>query len=141
MMGEVANCPRCNGIFIKGSSVVCPNCKQKEESDFQAVYTFMRKKQNRTAVVAEIVAKTGVSEERIRQFVKQKRLHPSQFPNLDYPCEKCGTSISEGRICKGCREDITRGVAVDERNKALENRKRAAEKERVSRTYYSVEND
>jgi flagellar operon protein (TIGR03826 family) len=105
-MGTVANCARCNAIFLKGTAMNCPNCRKIEEEQFHIVYTFMRKKQYRTANVIEIVEKTGVPEKQIREFVKQKRLHPAQFPSLGYCCERCGTEIKEGRICESCRKEL-----------------------------------
>lgn len=136
-MGELANCSRCHGLFLKGSSMVCPECKKQEEKDFQTVYAFLRKKQNRTATVEEIEAGTGVSEEQIRQFVKQKRLHPVHFPNLSYGCEKCGAAINEDRLCEVCKESIQKGLHVRERNASLESRKEEKEREKANRTYYS----
>ncbi|RWZ55038.1 flagellar protein YvyF [Halobacillus fulvus] len=139
-MGELANCPRCHAIFMKGAATVCPACKKKEEQDFQTVYAFLRKKQNRTATVQEISAKTDVEEKQIRQFVAQKRLHPAQFPNLSYDCEKCGTSITEGRLCQNCSQDIEKGLKQLQKNEGLENRKLEREREKA-RTYYSLKNE
>ncbi|MBN9655914.1 flagellar protein YvyF [Halobacillus sp. GSS1] len=136
-MGELANCSRCNGLFLKGSSTVCPECKKQEEKDFQTVYAFLRRKQNRTATVDEIEAGTGVSERQIRKFVKEKRLHPAHFPNVSYPCEKCGASIREDRLCAACKESIQKGLDVQERNESLEARKEEKEREKANRTYYS----
>ncbi|MCA0971564.1 flagellar protein YvyF [Halobacillus litoralis] len=140
-MAEVANCPRCNAIFMKGPSVyVCPDCKKQEEKDFQTVYAFMRKKQNRTANVQEIEYHTGVEEKLIRKFVAQKRLHPAQFPNLMYSCERCGGDIQDGRLCSSCTEEIHSGLNKMKRNEELEKHKREAERAK-NKTYYSLEDD
>ncbi|WP_406944709.1 TIGR03826 family flagellar region protein [Halobacillus sp. SY10] len=136
-MGELANCSLCNGLFLKGSSTVCPECRKQEEKDFQTVYAFLRKKQNRTATVEEIEAGTGVSEQQIRKFVKEKRLHPAHFPNVSYSCEKCGASIREDRLCVACKDSIQKGLDVQERNDSLEKRKEEKEREKANRTYYS----
>ncbi|MBX0357540.1 TIGR03826 family flagellar region protein [Halobacillus sp. Nhm2S1] len=136
-MGELANCSRCNGLFLKGSSTVCPECRKQEEKEFHIVYAFLRKKQNRTATVEEIEAETGVSERQIRQFVKQKRLHPVHFPNLSYGCEKCGAAINEDRLCDSCKESIQKGLHARERNASLEAKKEQQEREKANRTYYS----
>jgi flagellar operon protein (TIGR03826 family) len=134
-MGNLANCSRCKRLFLKGTSTVCPECKKAEEKDFQTVYAFLRKKVNRTATVTQIEESTGVPERQIRQFVKQKRLHPAQFPNLDYGCEKCGSPIREDRLCAKCKESLYKGLLAKERNEALEARKE--EHEKNNRTYYS----
>ncbi|MFD2922567.1 TIGR03826 family flagellar region protein [Halobacillus naozhouensis] len=138
-MTDLANCPRCHGLFMKGTASVCPNCVKQEERDFQVVYTFLRKKQNRTANMQEIVEGAGVEEVRIRSFVKSKRLHPAQFPQLTYDCEKCGAQIREGRLCEGCRQEIERGVQKHEEIEQLQERNRQDDVGRV--TYYSVKQD
>ncbi|WP_226580622.1 TIGR03826 family flagellar region protein [Halobacillus litoralis] len=138
-MGDLANCPRCNALFMKGAATVCPACVKKEEADFQTVYAFIRKKVNRTATVDDIVRETGVPEKQIRKFVKQKRLHPAHFPNLTYGCEKCGRSIREGRICEGCNQSIQTGLQREERNKEFSERIKETKKD-YGRTYYSLDN-
>ncbi|SFF67911.1 flagellar operon protein TIGR03826 [Halobacillus alkaliphilus] len=135
-MGNLANCPRCSALFLSGSVTVCNQCRNKEEQNYQKVYEFMRKKQNRMASVAEIEVATRVSEKQIREFVKQKRLHPAQFPNISYPCEKCERPIQDGRICERCKQEITKGLKRHESNKVLDSKKNFKEK----RTYYSVKN-
>ncbi|QAS53699.1 TIGR03826 family flagellar region protein [Halobacillus litoralis] len=140
-MGDLANCTRCNAIFIKGTAAVCPECRKKEEEDFQVVYSYMRKKQNRMATVEDIEADTGVAEKQIREFVKQKRLHPAQFPNMAYGCEKCGSSIREGRLCEGCKGEIASGLQKQEQNDSMKQRQKDAELKKANRTYYSVRNE
>ncbi|UOR11668.1 TIGR03826 family flagellar region protein [Halobacillus amylolyticus] len=139
MMAELANCPRCHGLFMKGSASVCQNCLKQEERDFQTVYAFMRKKQNRTANVMEIVEGTGVDEVTIRGFVKVKRLHPAQFPEVTYDCEKCGAQIRDGRLCESCTNEIQDGVRKQEELEQLGERNRKDDMGRV--TYYSAKQD
>ncbi|MCA1021253.1 TIGR03826 family flagellar region protein [Halobacillus litoralis] len=139
-MGELANCPRCNAVFMKGTAAICQTCVKKEEQDFQTVYGFLRKKSNRTASVNEMEAKTGVPEKQIRAFVKQKRLHPSLFPSLDYGCEKCGAPIQEGRICGSCTEEFGQNLKQLERNQQFADRIKGQEKPKA-KTYYSSEYD
>ncbi|CDQ19205.1 TIGR03826 family flagellar region protein [Halobacillus karajensis] len=136
-MEELANCSRCKGLFVKGSSAVCTACLKQEEQDFQTVYTFLRKKQNRTATVEQIEEGTGVSEWQVRQFLKQKRLHPAHFPNIRYGCEKCGSPIKENRLCPECKHSIQKGMEAQERKKSIESRKEEREREKGIRTYYS----
>ncbi|WP_079478165.1 TIGR03826 family flagellar region protein [Halobacillus salinus] len=140
-MGEVANCPRCNAIFMKGAATVCPECQKQEEKDFQTVYVFLRKKENRTANVKEIEYHTGVEEKLIRKFVAQKRLHPAQFPNLMYHCDRCGAGIQEGRLCDSCTEEIEGGLEKVERDKDFEKRKEDLERLKSNKTYYSLRNN
>ncbi|ARI79140.1 TIGR03826 family flagellar region protein [Halobacillus mangrovi] len=112
----VDNCPHCNAIFMKDTTYICPSCRKIEEEQFHTVYGFLRNKRNRTATIAEVVEETGVPQNQLREFVKQKRLHPAQFPNLAYLCEKCGAEIKSGRICKDCTKEIEDGLLKHARN-------------------------
>ena len=90
------------------------------------------------ATVVEIERETGVAASLIRKFVAEKRLHPAQFPNLTYSCEKCGGAIRDGRLCNLCKEEIESGLLQSERNEALEKRKA---KLNNNRTYYSLKDE
>ncbi|WP_277673676.1 TIGR03826 family flagellar region protein [Piscibacillus halophilus] len=111
-MAELANCPQCGELFVKGNITVCQSCYQEEEKKFEKVYAFIRQKKNRTATMYEVANETGVEESLITKWVKEKRIHPSHAPNLTYPCERCGNPISEGKLCSSCtitlKEDLTK---------------------------------
>ena len=83
-----------------------PKCWKKEEEDYQIVYKFMRKRENRAATIMQIVEQTDVKEELILKFIKKGRLHPTQFPNLGYPCDKCGRIIKKGKLCEKCANEL-----------------------------------
>ncbi|MCP3031434.1 flagellar protein YvyF [Halobacillus sp. A1] len=138
-MAELANCPRCHALFMKGPAIVCNDCVKREEEDFQLVYSFVRKKENRTAAIPDIVRKTGVEEYKIREFVKSKRLHPAQFPALSYGCERCGADIRVGRLCEDCTISIRSGVQMQDELDYLE---ACNKKEGLGPvTYYTVNDD
>lgn len=134
-MGELSNCPRCNALFMKGVRTVCENCYKEEELQFEKVYQYIKKKQNRSATVDDVVESTGVERELIMKFVKEHRLHTSMFPNLSYACEKCGSSIQEGKICNACTKEIKEGL---KREQDIEDvRKTNLAREQESRAYVS----
>ncbi|MCD8500924.1 MAG: hypothetical protein LRY71_03650 [Bacillaceae bacterium] len=136
-MRDIDNCPRCGKIFVKALRDVCEACFKQEEKDYQTVYNFIRKKENRMSTVSEVEEETGIEERIITKFIRQGRIHISNFPNLAYPCESCGTSIREGRICPACKGNITGGLARLESEKRFEARKRDEENQRVT-TYHSL---
>ncbi|MGY3836126.1 TIGR03826 family flagellar region protein [Bacillus atrophaeus] len=106
-MGELANCPKCNALFLKTKlQTVCQACIKEEEKAFETVYKFLRKQENRQSTLNRITEETGVEEELILKFIRQKRIQITHLPNLAYPCERCGTSIREGKFCKACQSDI-----------------------------------
>jgi flagellar operon protein (TIGR03826 family) len=102
-VAELANCTKCGRLFVRMSTRdVCESCYQEEERQFERVYTFLRKRENRTATMAQIVEATGVAEKLITKWIREGRLQLVRFPNLTYPCESCGTMIREGRLCANC---------------------------------------
>lgn len=134
-MGELANCSRCNAVFVKTSRDICPNCYREEEEAFQKVYRFLSKRENREATMAEIVKATGVEEELIIKFIRMNRLEMSRFPKLAYPCERCGVDIVSGKLCEECSQEI---IAEFEQHEKLDQRLQQ-ERERCGvTTYYSI---
>ncbi|AUJ23290.1 TIGR03826 family flagellar region protein [Virgibacillus dokdonensis] len=134
-MAELANCSRCDRLFLKGARTICQNCYQQEEEAFRTVYQFMSKRKNREATMSEIVENTGVDEELIIKFIKEKRLLPSEFPNIGYPCSHCGNYITAGNLCISCREKLKKDLQQYE---AQKERRIEEDKER-QKTYYSFD--
>ncbi|UJW59114.1 hypothetical protein HXZ66_17710 [Bacillus sp. A116_S68] len=136
-MPELKNCPNCDKLFVKALRPVCDACAREVEDKFETVYTFIRKRENRRASIEEVHEATEVEIDLIMQFVREGRLHLSQFPNLTYPCEKCGAKIREARLCANCRDEINEGLQVGEKQKAFEDRKRDRERARYQ-TYSAL---
>jgi flagellar operon protein (TIGR03826 family) len=134
-MAELMNCPKCGRLFVKSQfRDVCEQCYREEEALFEKVYQFLRKRENRTATMAQVVKETGVSERLITKWIKAGRLKLVQFPNLGYPCEKCGKMIREGRICKECNIDLQKQL------KQLEQEQQRL-RQRNKETYYVSDKD
>jgi flagellar operon protein (TIGR03826 family) len=106
---NLENCPNCGTLFVKNKfRDVCENCYREEEKEFEKVYNFLRRRENRMATMAQVVDATGVKESLLIKFIKNGRLKLAQFPNLGYPCDRCGTLIREGRLCTNCSTDISK---------------------------------
>ncbi|MBS4190251.1 hypothetical protein KHA94_08550 [Bacillus sp. FJAT-49705] len=136
-MAELTNCLKCDSIFVKNKfRDVCEKCWKEEEKAYETVYNFMRKRENRAATMKQVVEATDVEEELILKFVKTGRLKLTQFPNLGYPCDKCGAIIRSGKICDKCTEELRKDLhihsAEEERRKEIEKRDRQA-------TYFAVD--
>jgi len=122
-MADLANCPKCGDIYVVNNlRDICPKCYKKEEEDYEKVYQFIRKKQNRTAPMEQVVANTGVEKSLIYKWIKKGRIKLSQFPNLGYPCAKCGTQIREGKLCQNCLTDIQSDMRNLEKEEERENK-------------------
>lgn len=136
-MAELANCSRCDAVYVKGLRDICQNCYRDEEAAFQKVNSFLRIRKNREATLIEIVEATDVEETLITKFIRERRLHPTNFPKLAYPCEKCGTNIISGKLCISCMEEFKNELnAYEEAEKRMEEI-RTKEK---SHTYYAMDN-
>lgn len=131
---EFVNCPNCNEVFVKNNfRDVCPKCWEKEEKDFETVKNFLRKRENRAATIEQIVEQTGVDEKAIIKFVKKGRLQKTQFPNLGYPCERCGHIITKGLYCEKCISELR--TELETFQKEEQRKKEILEREK--RTYLS----
>ncbi|WP_096202422.1 TIGR03826 family flagellar region protein [Bacillus sp. FJAT-45350] len=129
-MPNLENCPQCGGLFIKAFRNICEKCQKELDANFEKVYGFIRKKENRMASMEEVCSKTEVPEEQIYRFIKEGRLKLSHFPNLGYPCDSCGTMIREGRLCSSCQQQISQDLKQYDTGKQVQARNIAREKEK-----------
>lgn len=134
-MANLSNCPNCDKLFVLNAfRDVCDDCFKEEEKQFETVYGFIRKRENRTANLLEVVEGTGVPEKQILKFIKKGRIQLSRFPGLGYPCEKCGNPIKQGKLCDNCtnklRSQLESLQKEEERQKEIELRER-------TRTYHT----
>lgn len=118
-IAEIRNCPSCGDFFnYTGIRDLCVACAQKEEKVYEEVYRYLRKRENRAATVEQIVKETGVEESLLYKWVRRGRLQPALFPNLGYPCEKCGELTTKGNICPSCinelQSDLKKFEALEE---------------------------
>lgn len=135
-MAELYNCPNCDRLFVKHAfRDVCDVCFKEEEKQFESVHSFIRKRENRTATMIEVVNATGVPEKLIMKFIKAGRLQVSQFPSLGYPCEKCGALIKKGKLCESCTEQLRSQIENLQRE---QERQLEAEQREKARTYHSM---
>lgn len=130
-MAELSNCPNCGEVFVKNQfHDVCPKCWKEEEKAYETVYQFIRKRENRAATIQQVVEATEVDEDLILKFIKTGRLKLTHFPNLGYPCDKCGKIIQKGRLCETCAEELRKELefvkAEEARQKELERREKQA---------------
>ncbi|WP_246942755.1 TIGR03826 family flagellar region protein [Bacillus pinisoli] len=106
-MGELANCPKCDKLFVATPAQdVCPTCYKEEQQLFETVYNYIRKKENRMATLPEVAEATDVEETLVIKWIRTGKLKLAQFPNLGYPCEKCKTLIRQGKICDQCAKGL-----------------------------------
>ncbi len=101
---EVQTCSRCRKFFnYIGGERICPACKEELEKEFQKVKEYIR--DNKGATVIQVAKDCEVSEKMIREWVRQERLEMSSTDG-EFVCEKCGASITSGRFCAKCKNDM-----------------------------------
>lgn len=110
-MGELRNCPSCDEFFnYTGIRDICGKCATNEEKQYEAVYKFLRKRENRAATVERICEVTGTKESLLHKWVRKGRLQPAMFPNLGYPCDNCGKLTTSGKLCANCINELQSGL-------------------------------
>lgn len=131
---EIRTCPTCGNFFnYTGVRDNCVECAQKEEKIFDEVYRFLRRRENRAASVERIVEETGVEEELLYKWVRRGRLQPAHFPNLGYPCDKCGKLTTSGKLCEPCQSALQKDLNQFEAAKEF----RESIKESEERAYFT----
>lgn len=112
-MAELANCINCGRLFVKDASPYCPECLKEQDRQFDIVYEYIRRQENRTATVTQVNEATGVETDLIYRWVREGRLVSAMFPNLGYPCRSCGTIIKEGILCDSCRKKLEKDIVQE----------------------------
>jgi flagellar operon protein (TIGR03826 family) len=117
IMADLINCPNCGRLFVSGVRNVCDFCYREVERQFETVYTYIRKKENREATLFEVSVATGVDKDQITKFIHEGRLRVANLPNLGYPCKSCGQTIQKGKICTDCQIKLREGVKKYDRQR------------------------
>jgi flagellar operon protein (TIGR03826 family) len=130
---NVANCPRCGKIFVKGFAEVCPNCLKDLEQQYDKCLKYLRA--NKGTNINELSEATDVSVKQITKFIREGRISIVNAPNMAYPCEVCGTMIRENTICESCRSKLVKDV----RNNAEDERRRSERTEQGESATFRIQ--
>ena len=128
-MPDVINCPSCGNLMVRNKfRDVCENCWKEEEKQFDIVYKFIRIRENRVATIPQVIEGTSVDEDLLLKFIKTGRLKITQFPNLGYPCDSCGTIIRTGKLCDSCASKLREALEIHEKEEDRKEELRKREK-------------
>jgi len=137
---ELGNCANCGKlILITPFNDLCKDCIKEEEEQFEKVNRFLKKKENRTASMEEVVTATGVKEEVIYKLIKKGRIQLIHFPNLGYPCEICGKLIRMGKLCQDCSNNLEEELSGFKMNDDQERRERPTAYYAISEKYRKLD--
>ncbi|WP_202079368.1 TIGR03826 family flagellar region protein [Caldalkalibacillus salinus] len=109
-VNELANCPQCNKLFVKGVQDLCRNCIKIEDQEYRLVAEYLRSRKNRKATIYECSEDTGVTINKISKFIRQKRITLENLPNMGYPCESCGALTRAGTLCQNCHQQLNQDI-------------------------------
>mgnify|MGYP000848867726 CR=1 FL=1 len=98
---SIINCRYCKAICIDNPNKLCPNCLRKVLDAEVTVAEYLRAHEN--ATLDEVNRATKVEKDVILQMIREGRIIEGK---LSYACERCGASISSGRLCKHCLDDV-----------------------------------
>jgi flagellar operon protein (TIGR03826 family) len=115
---NVANCPQCGRVFVRGFRDVCPACYKKVEDQYDLCLKYLREHKNCT--IYDLNEDTGVSVRQITKFIHEGRISIADLPNMTINCEVCGIPIRENNICDSCRGKLAKeykNVQEDEARK------------------------
>lgn len=129
MSMNVANCPRCGKVFVKGFNEVCPNCIKYIDQLYDKCLKYLR--ENKGATIQELSDATEVSIRQITKFIREGRISLLNAPNMSYPCEVCGTLIRDSNMCELCRTKLVKDVRNNAED-ARRNRGESTEEDRIS---------
>lgn len=109
-VGETKVCVRCKRMFtyLGYGHFYCPVCKKIDEADFAKVKEYIY--ENGTASAMMVSEYTGVSLERITQYLKEGRLEIPELSPIFIKCEMCGSDIRSGRLCPACAGKLTKSM-------------------------------
>jgi flagellar operon protein (TIGR03826 family) len=132
MSMNVANCPRCGKIFVKGFNDVCPNCVKEIEQQYEKCVKYLR--ENKGAAITELSEAMEVSIKQITKFIREGRISIMNAPNMSYPCEVCGNLIRENTICEPCRSKLVKDV----RNNTEDERRRIEQDSKDNQVSFKI---
>jgi len=101
----LSNCRECGKLFNKIAVVICPDCVDKIERDFETVYSYL--KEHDTAHIDKISEDTGVEKKWIMKFLAEGRFEKIC---IAYKCENCGVEITNGKLCTSCLDKISQEI-------------------------------
>ncbi len=109
-IGDAKVCVRCKRMFtyLGYGHFYCPMCKKADEEDFRKVKDYIF--EHGTAPAMEVSENTGISLERINQYLKEGRLEIPENSPIFIKCEMCSVDIRSGRLCPECASKLSHAM-------------------------------
>lgn len=107
---RLKNCSMCGRLFLQVHTDHCLECYKKIEQDFELVNGFLKKEENLLATIEVVKNATGVSLKQLTEFIREGRIFADDYPNLGYPCTRCGKLIKKQILCNSCFDEFATDV-------------------------------
>jgi hypothetical protein len=117
MSGKVLNCKKCQRIFQRRLSDLCPDCVKQEDDQFVILYRALQKTAAQGGIALDALAlQMNIPAEAIEQMYLEGRLGMAGV-YLKIPCQACRVLTHEserkGRFCVRCSEETANKAKVD----------------------------
>lgn len=107
---RLKNCSICGRLFLQVHTDHCLDCYKKIERDFELVSGFLKEDENVLATIEVVKNATGVSLKQLTEFIREGRVFADDYPNLGYPCTRCGKLIKKQILCNSCFDEFATDV-------------------------------
>ena len=106
---NLSNCSRCGRVFTKSPTGfdICPLCIKENDDNYHKIFEFFSRRPSSSA--QEIADETGIDIKEIYRYVRENRLRLAKTDGV-VTCEKCGNSITTGKICDSCRTQLAQDL-------------------------------
>lgn len=121
-MSTPISCEKCGSaeIEFKGlGEYECKDCGFKMYDDFGKIRAYLEN--HRGANQSEVSLATGVSVNKIRQFLREGRIEIAPTSSVFIHCESCGAPINSGRFCESCIAMRARAESSVDGRKTMKN--------------------
>ena len=104
---EIETCRQCGKVFMKRTSVLCPDCARRGEDDFLAIRGYLD--EHPGATMMTLCDALGVAEETVSRLIEEGRLVMSGGQR--HRCESCGEEVQFGqKLCLRCRVQLDQSL-------------------------------
>ena len=103
--GHPTICERCGGRlkYLGGGEYKCQSCYRVQLDDYGKVREFLYD-YGGSMDADMIAAYTGVSEEKLVEFMRDGKISASKMSPFTLSCERCGRAIASGHYCERCQQ-------------------------------------
>lgn len=105
---KLRNCKRCGKVFPSTGSLICRECLEKEEEQYEQVKMYLA--ENPGASIEQIHRDTQIPVAVISDFVRKGLLVGTPAKETtELRCIICKRPISSGKICFECQKALSEG--------------------------------